>query len=70
MKIKNKLRIRKELTEFLKTKNYDEKEIKQNIPIIQICQNWDELIDSIQKPKDDIEDYIREWLLIEFNQLN
>jgi hypothetical protein len=70
MEIKNKLKIRKEITKFLKTKNFDEKEIKQNIHIIQICQNWDELINSIQKPKNDIEDYIREWLLIEFNQLN
>jgi len=70
MKINNKLKIRKEITKFLKTKNYSEKEIKQNIHIIQICQNWDELINSIQKPKNDMEDYIREWLLIEYEQQN
>jgi len=68
MKIKNKLKIRKELTEFLKTKNYDEKEIKQNIHIIQICQNWEELINSIQKPKDDLEHYIQLWLIDEYEE--
>jgi Na+/phosphate symporter len=67
MKINNKLKIKKEITEFLKTKNFDEKEIKQHIHIIQICQNWEELIDFIQKPKDDLKDYIRQWLLNEYD---
>jgi hypothetical protein len=68
MRIKNKLRIRKELTEFLKTKNFDEKEIKQSIHIIQICKNWEELINSIQKPKDDLDHYIQLWLIDEYEE--